>query len=378
MAAHALADPQAIRQAGRELLSLALLDARNHLLQRLARDEYTPALRLALQAGFYQEHWIANHVQRGRGVACDPEGLRLAGLEPALAEWLAPDGTPPSPGAVRAYLAQTLEVTLELLAGSAEDDAALHFYRQSLLHEDRLCEALDVRLRAGAPPARAARDALWLPAQRWTLGSTAAAGLALAHERGRLQASLPEFEIDAQAVNWAQFVEFAEDHGYDRPELWTDAGWAWAQAQQRRAPAHVEQLRGAVLVQRGSAASPVVQRAAPAQPVMHLSRYEAQAWCTWAGRRLPTEPEWELAASTCASRGFVWGEVFEWVAGSARWWPDADAPAPGALDHPPAPGSGVLRGSSFATRARWRHARARRFAAPDSDNMFCGFRSCAL
>ena len=377
-APHALQDATAIRLAGRELLSLALLDARNHLLQRLALDESPPALRLALHTGWYQEHWIACHVQRSRGEACDPAGVRLAGLEPALQGWLSPEATPPSAEAVRDYLARTLEVTLELLAGSAEDDAALHFYRQSLLHEDRLCEALDVRRRAGTPPARAARDALWLPAQRWLLGSAATAGWVPAHERGRLEASLPEFEIDAQAVNWAQFVEFAEDRGYDRPELWTDAGWAWAQAQQRRAPAHVEQLRGAVVVQRGPLAAPVLQRAAAGQPVMHLSRHEAQAWCSWAGRRLPTEAEWELAASTCASRGFVWGDVFEWVAGSARWWPGALAPTPGALDHPPAAGSGVLRGGSFATRARWRHPKARRFAAPDSDNMFCGFRSCAL
>ena len=375
---HALADPLAIRQAGRELLSLALLDARNHLLQRLALDETATALRLALHAGWYQEHWVACHVQRGRGQACDPAGVRLAGLEPAVAGWLARDGSPPSPEAVRAYLAQTLEVTLELLAGSSEDDAALHFYRMSLLHEDRLCEAMDVRLRAGVPGARTVHDALWLPAQRWTLGSVAGPGLAMAHEQGELQASLPEFEIDAQPVNWAQFVEFAEDRGYDRPELWTDAGWAWAQAHGRRAPAHVEQLRGAVIVQRGSATAPVLQRAAPGQPALHISRHEAQAWCTWAGRRLPTEPEWELAASTCASRGFVWGDVFEWVAGSARSWPGAPAAAPGALDHPPAAGSGVLRGGSFATRPRWLHPKARRFAAPDSDNMFCGFRSCVL
>jgi formylglycine-generating enzyme required for sulfatase activity len=377
-AAHALADPQEFRRAGRELLSLALLDARNQLLQRLQSDESTPALRLALHAAWYQEHWIACHVQRGRGPDCDPAGPRMAGLEPAVEDWLAPAGTPPAPEAVRAYLAQTLEVTLELLAGSAEDDAALHFYRLSLLHEDRLCEAMDVRLRAGAPPARARRDALWLPSQRWTLGSAEEPARLMPLEGGRQELNLPEFEIDAQAVSWAQFVEFAEDEGYDRPELWTDAGWAWVQAQQRRAPLHVEQLRGAVIVQRGSTAAPVLQRAAPGQAALHLSRHEAQAWCSWAGRRLPTEPEWELAATTCASRGFVWGDVFEWVAGSARTWPGWADGGPGALDRPPRAGDGVLRGGSFATRARWLHAKARRFAAPERDHLFCGFRSCAL
>jgi formylglycine-generating enzyme required for sulfatase activity len=112
---------------------------------------------------------------------------------------------------------------------------------------------------------------------------------------------------------------------------------------------------------------------------MHLSRHEAEAWCRWAGRRLPTEPEWELAAATGASRGYAWGDVFEWVAGSARAWPGAGPATPGTLDAIPAAGTqGVLRGASFATRLRWRHPKARRFAPPASDSAFCGFRSCAF
>jgi formylglycine-generating enzyme required for sulfatase activity len=111
---------------------------------------------------------------------------------------------------------------------------------------------------------------------------------------------------------------------------------------------------------------------------MHVSRHEAEAWCRWAGRRLPTEPEWELAASQGAGRGFVWGEVWEWVAGSARLWPGAGKPAPGSPDAAPAEGQGVLRGASFVTRGRWHLPKARRFAAVEDDTLFCGFRSCAL
>ena len=377
-------DPQAARQAGRDLLSLLLIDARNHLLHRLALDESLPALRLAARAGHYQERWIACHVQRNRGEGCDATSVRLAGVEPAIDRWLAAQGDRPTPELLRAYLAQTLDITLELLAATPETDDSddtLHFYRQSLLHEDRLCEALDEGLRSGMPPARALRDALWMPAQRWPLGSQRG-GLVPALERWAHEVSTPEFEIDSQPVNWAQFVEFADDGGYDRPELWGKGGWAWVQASGQRAPAHVEQLRGGVLVQRGQGNG--LQRVAPGQPVMHLTRHEAQAWCQWAGRRLPTEPEWEIAASTAASRGFVWGDVFEWVAGSARLWPGAGAAAPGALDalpgddQAPSAAIGVLRGGSFATRARWRHPKARRFARIDSDTPFCGFRSCAF
>jgi len=378
-----LDDPVAMRRAGRELLSLALIDARNHLLGLLAQDESALALQRAAHAGWFQEYWIARHVQRQRGEACDPRATRLAGIEPHADAWARGDETP-APEELRSYLAETLEVTLDLLAGSAEDDAALHYFRLGLLHEDRLCEALAEGLLDGAPAARPVREPIWLPAQRWMLGSTpggeakaasALSGLVPCNERWAHEVAVPESEIDAQPVNWGQFAEFAADGGYERRELWSDAGWAWLQAGGRRAPAHVEQLLGGVLVQRRGG----LQRAPPLQPVAHANRLEAEAWCRWAGRRLPTEPEWELAAHTAASRGFVWGDVFEWVAGSARAWPGAGEASPGSLDAiPPGGPQGVLRGASFVTRARQRHPKARRFAPPQRDKLFCGFRSCAL
>ena len=381
-----LDDPVAMRLAGPDLLSLALMDSRNALLQRLALDESAPALRLAAHAGWHQEYWIARHVQRQRGEACDATAPRLSGTEPRVDRWLlqGDDAAALDAPALRAYLSETLEITLELLAGTAAADAPLHYFRQSLLHEDRLAEALAERLRAGAPPSRGECQPIWLPAQRWPLGTAPGTGGLVPHnERWAHEVAVPEFEIDAQAVNWARFVEFAQDGGYDRFELWTPAGWAWVQAHGRRAPRGVEQMRGAVLVQRGLDSSGGMRRAPAAQPVMHVSRHEAEAWCRWAGRRLPTEPEWELAASQGAGRGFVWGDVFEWVAGSARAWPGAGAPAPGALDAVPAPLApggpwGVLRGASFATRSRWRHPKARRFVPVALDTAFCGFRSCAL
>jgi len=388
----ALDDPHGIRLAGRDLLSLALLDSRNHLLRSLSSWPEPPAqaLRIALDAGRYQESWIARHVQRQRGEACDPDGVRLGGIEPRIALWLSPVGAPPDAQTVRSYLAQTLEITLDLLAGTPDEDPPLHFFRQALLHEDRLVEALAALLQRGAPPARQQRAPLWLPANAWLLGSPRPADGGSAwtpqSERWAHAVAVPEFEIDPQPVNWQQFAEFAADGGYDRSALWSEGGRAWLQAGAatgtRRAPRHVEQLRGGVLVRRGGAG---VLRAAAGQAAMHLTRFEAEAWCCWAGRRLPTEPEWELAASLASSRGFVWGDVFEWVAGSARAWPGAGASAPGCLDLMPAPDTrgtqpphGVLRGASFATLPRRHHAKARRFAVPALDSAFSGFRSCAV
>ncbi len=385
-------DPLAIRHANADLLSLALIDARNHTLRWLAAFEAHGTMTctdggampfwLAGHAGCYQDHWIGRHVQRQRGEACDAHGPRLAPADPAVQAWFDGATDPPGVADLRAYLADTLDTTLDLLATATPDDAGLHFFRQALLHEDRLGEALaeraaELQLPAGepwrAPPARPARDALWMPAARVQLGSPEG-GTVPENERWAHEQAVPEFEIDAQAVSWARYIEFAEDGGYDRREFWSDAGWHWAQAEARRAPRHVEQLRGSVLVQRHGQ----MQRAAAGQAALHVSRFEAEAWCRWAGRRLPTEVEWELAAVAGASRGYVWGDVFEWVAGSARPWPGHRG-GPGSLDAMPLAGTmGVLRGASWMTRGRCRHPKARRFAPPARDTLFCGFRSCAL
>jgi formylglycine-generating enzyme required for sulfatase activity len=132
-------------------------------------------------------------------------------------------------------------------------------------------------------------------------------------------------------------------------------------------------MRQAVLVHRQGQ----LQRVGAAQAAVHVSRHEAEAWCRWAGRRLPTEAEWELAAVQGGSRGFVWGDVFEWVLGSARPYPGGGEVPPGFAAFPEAGRCGVLRGGSWMTRARQRHPRARRFAAPHRDELFAGFRSCA-
>ena len=426
----ALSDAVAMRRAGPDLLSLALLDARTRLWQALApflpdaggapaasgpaaASEAAHAFTLAGRAAWVQERWIARNLHRARGEAADLGGLRLPSIRPEADDWFAPApaaGDPPVPGVrpeppdasiLRDYLGQTLETTLDLLAGTPHDDAALYFYRAALAHEDRLTLALHewaaaVRRplaeggageagRAGPPP-RPARAALHVPAGRWRLGSERG-GWVPENERWAHDVDLPDFEIDAQPVDWQRFLPFAEDGGYQRREFWSEAGWAWleggaeglaaaAGTARRDAPRDVEQMRGAVVAWRGGR----LVRVPLLQPVMHVSRFEAEAWCRWAGRRLPTEPEWERAAATAASRGFVWGELFEWVAGSARAWP-GHAPTPDGLDavaDAVARRHGVLRGAAWCQTPRARHPKARRFIAPGSDAAFAGFRSCAL
>lgn len=412
---HSIDSPD-MRRAGRELLSLALIDARNHTLHLLSLyekalasprlvvpqlDGIEPPLWLAGHVGWFAEWWIARNTQRAFGVECPVRPTRLAAIEPRADEWWNPaQGEPldrwspelPDLAQTKAYLLDTLESTLELLEHAAETDAGLYFYRLALSHEDLrgeqlvvMAQALGLQIGVELAPASVVRPPLLLPATAWQLGLPDV-GFNFAQDQGSERVEVPEFEIDAQPVTWSQYVEFVDDGGYDRPELWHAEGWAWLarQVEGRRGPRYVEQIGAA---RQGTGGS-VLQlqfgrtlRAAGNRSAVHVSWWEADAWARWAGRRLATEVEWEIAATTAARRGFRWADVHEWTAGSLRAW-DGFRPDPWsqgtAFDPVPAFGRGrVLRGASFATRARMRSPRHRGFAMPDSDQGFVGFRTCA-
>lgn len=417
-----------MRGAGRELLSLALMDARNHTLHLFAQYQHAlesggfamaplatvnPPLWELGHVGWFQEWWIARNMQRALGTRCEPAHARLASIEPGADRWWGAQAGPrdarwaldlPDMGHCRAYLLDTLEGTLDLLEKTAPaghgghrgegSDDALYFYRLCLFYEDMRGEALvrnaqtlglalDKGLQAAFTPApMAVRGPLLIPATVWQMGSVAGegAGFAFDNELAQHAVSVPEFEIDAQPVSWAQYVEFVGDGGYDREELWQPDGWHWLQGlaagEGRRGPRYVDQIgiaSGAVIQNRFG----VPHRMQASQPAMHLSWWEADAWCRWAGRRLPAEVEWEVAAHAAARRGFHWGDVWEWVGTSFRPYPGF-APGPWQSYSQPRFGTHkVLRGASFATRARMKNPKHRGFALPERDDVFCGFRSCA-
>jgi ergothioneine biosynthesis protein EgtB len=406
-----------MRQAGRAPLSLALIDARNHTLhlfgqyqRALEADPLAVPLLATLNpplwelghVAWFQERWIGRNLQRARGVHCDPLQARLASIEPNADRWWDSDQVAhdtrwtldlPGVDSCRAYLLDTLESTLELLEKAGDDDDALYFYRLCLFHEDMHAEAfgymaqtlgltLDKPLQAAfTPQPMSLREPLLVPATAWQMGSAGGAGFSFDNERAVHAINVPEFEIDAQPVTWAQYVEFVADGGYDRQELWQPEGWHWLQglaaSEGRRGPRYVEQIgvgSGAVLQTRFGQ----TMRMQGSQPAMHMSWWEADAWCRWAGRRLPAEVEWEVAAHTAARRGFFWGNVWEWMGTTFRPYPGF-VPDPYRTYSEPWFGTHkVLRGASFATRARMKHPKYRNFYLPGRDDVFCGFRSCSL
>ena len=409
-----------MRSGGKELLSLALMDARNHTLHLFAQYQkvlegvnyvvpqfaaVNPPLWELGHIGWFQEWWIGRNMQRALGARCEPTHARLASIEPQADRWW--DSTHvahdtrwsldlPNANNIRAYLLDTLESTLELLEKTDNSDDALYFYRLALFHEDMHAEAfvymaqtLGLKFEAPiqqtfTPAPMNLREPMLIPACNWQLGSSDE-GFSFDNERPRNSVLVPEFEIDAQPVTWSQYVEFVDDDGYDREELWSAEGWQWLQAlsaseghyEGRRAPRYVDQIgvaSGAVMQTRFGTA----RRMLGSQPAMHMTWYEADAWCRWAGRRLPFEVEWEVAAHTAVKRGFLWGNVWEWTGTTFRGF-DGFKPDP-YLDYsqPWFGNHKVLRGASFATRARMKSPKYRNFYLPERDDMFCGFRSCSL
>jgi gamma-glutamyl hercynylcysteine S-oxide synthase len=409
-------DSPLLRYGTADLLSLALMDARNHTLHlmseferlvpdlRFAKDlsvprvgEVLPPLWMLGHVGWFQEYWVSRNMQRHLGMQCPAQPSLLASIDPQADACFDPRQTSraerwtqlyPSLPAIKSYLLETLETTLELLEKAPATDEGLYFFRLALAREDQLSEqfivmaqALGLRLPVPALTAYSSREPIRVSATRWLMGAPDQ-GFAFDNERPAHEVSVPEFEMDAQPVNWAQYVEFVDDGGYDEMAHWSAQGRDWLQdqvagQQGRRGPRYIEQIgvaSGAVMQLRFGQ----LQRAAAQSSAMHLSWHEAQAYCHWAGRRLPTEVEWEIAASTLSGQGFRWGDVWEWTLNTFR-------PYEGFVPSPWKAGSMVhfehcktLRGASWATRLRMKQPTFRGFARPQRDDGFFGFRTCAL
>ena len=395
-----------VRSAGKDLLSLLLMDARNQTLRWIAAFEAEfgselgvprsadaePPLWTLGHIGWFQERWIGRNLQRQRGEQADGAQPTLASIQADADRWYDPALAPPAERwrlaetelpdlqASREVLAATLDTTLDLLDGSDGSDAALYFYRLALFHEDLHSEAFGTlsqtlgfdahllpRIATFAP-----RSPLLFPATRWRLGASGD-GFAFDNQKPAHAIAVPEFEIDAQPVTWAQYGEFVEDGGYDERAHWSAEGWDWLQGENRRTPRHVDQLRHGVLQRRFGQ----IVRVPPTQPAVHVNWFEADAWCRWAARRLPSEVEWEVAAHQGAMRGFVFGDVREWTASTFRPYPGFVAGPDRSLSEPAFGSHKVLRGASFATAKRLRGATLRAFERPHRDAGFFGFRSCS-
>jgi len=217
------------------------------------------------------------------------------------------------------------------------------------------------------------------------------AGFAFDNERPRHRCFVEDYEIASRPVTNGEYLEFMADDGYRRPELWLSDGWSAVRKRGWEAPLYWRPSDAGwqALTLAG------VREVRPEEPVCHVSQWEADAYATWAGARLPTEAEWECAADAPIEGNFVeeghlhpgptpdapgpqalFGDVWEWTASPYVSYPGFQ-PLPGTL----AEYNGkfmssqmVLRGGSCATPRSHVRRSYRNFFYPDSRWQFSGIR----
>jgi iron(II)-dependent oxidoreductase len=315
-----------------------------------------------------------------------------------------------------AYMERVLEAILERLDTLELSAAERDLHLLVLHHEDMHVEAFAYMRQTAAYPApslcgKEPAPAVGHPGDvefeggSFLLGAPADGSYTFDNERNAHRVHLQPFALARGLVTEAQYAEFLEDDGYGRGELWSAAGLRWCRATAARAPRTWRREGGAWLRQAWDTWLPLEEH----RPVSHVNAYEAEAWCRWAGRRLPTEAEWEFAArrsphpwgdGPCtperANLDFTYGDVvpvgacaegdspdglrqlignlWEWTSTEFGPYPGFRAGTYREYSEPAFTGHRVLRGGCWATAGRLIRTTWRNFYAPERGDVWCGFR----
>ncbi len=260
-----------------------------------------------------------------------------------------------------------------------------------------------------------------IPGGKFTLGCNSQPGFIFDNEQLAPEVKIAPFAISKTAITNGEFMHFVEDAGYSRSELWTAAGWQWRTNVSAELPVYWRREGNRCWLRRNFDEWTALDQRLP---VIHVNWYEADAYCRWAGRRLPTEAEWEVAASsepTAGGRGitmdkrtFPWGNdvptperanldwramgcipvdalpggdsafgcrqmignVWEWTASDFQPYPGFVAGPYKEYSTPWFGNHKVLRGGCWVTRSRLIHNTYRNFYTPDRRDVWAGFRTC--
>lgn len=345
----------------------------------------------------------------------------------------------PSREETLAYMRRVLERVAQRLESRDPDGTESYLHRLSILHEDMHGEAFTYMrqtLEYPQPQLAIARDRSGLqhigggplagdvaiPGGTFELGAVRDAPFVFDNEKWGHPVEVHPFKMARAPVTNAEFAQFVEDRGYLRRELWSHQGWVWRGKAGAQHPSCWVRTGTGWMRRHFDRLVP----AEPHAPVIHVNWYEAEAYCNWAGRRLPTEAEWELAASaepapdgrgiTARKRRYPWGDeppsperanldsrflgcvdVGAFASGDSafgcrqmlgnawEWTASAFYPFPGYVVDTPyreysAPWFGyrkVLKGGAWATRSRLANNTYRNFFQPYRHDLFAGFRTCA-
>lgn len=321
-------------------------------------DIVNPPLWEIGHVAWFQERWC---LRTARGGA--PVDSILAGADALYDSSAVAHDTRwhlPLPGleSTRAYLAAVLEQVRARLACEPENAALAYYAQLCVYHEDMHAEAFHyTRQTLGDPdptgegPAPVAPDGdLEIAGGRFERGARLGTSFTFDNEKWAHEVEVAPFRIARAAVSNAEYLAYVEDGG-QAPRYWKKLDGAWL----RRSFGRWLPL-------------------APREPVLHVSALEAEAYCRWAKRRLPSEAEWEFAAARLPQ---MLGNVWEWTASAFLPYPGF---SPDPYEDYSRPWFGthrVLRGGSFSTPDRLRRPGFRNFYTPERADVFCGFRTCA-
>lgn len=345
----------------------------------------------------------------------------------------------PSRQETLAYKQRVLDRVLDRLDSRPLDGEETYLYLLSVLHEDMHGEAFTYMRQTveyprpqvdhgsgdgveDAPGGGPLPGDVEIPGGMFKLGAAPDAPFAFDNEKWAHPVVVPAFKMARAPVTNAEFAEFVADRGYLRRELWSHQGWVWRVKAGVTHPVYWQRGTDGWLRRHFDELMPME----PHAPVVHVNWFEAEAYCHWAGRRLPTEAEWEMAASaeptadgksiTGRKRRYPWGdeaptaahanldsryagciEVSALAAGDSafgcrqmlgnvwEWTASPFYPFPGYVVDAPyreysAPWFGyrkVLKGGAWATRSRLINNTYRNFFQPYRRDIFAGFRTCA-
>jgi len=349
---------------------------------------------------WFQERWCLRYradETLGDSVLADADALYDSSAVAHDIRW---DLPLPTLRATLDYQDRVLDRVLERLERERDDEWLSYLAHLALFHEDMHAEAFHYtrqtlgyeapELEASAPSdgAKAPGGDVEMPGGTLMLGAPRDSGYVFDNEKWAHPVEVAPFAIARHPVTNAQFLEFVRT-GAKAPRYWSERDGVWGERRfDRWTPLD------------------------PDLPVVHVDWLEAQAYCSWAGRRLPTEAEWELAAGGPEKRRYPWGDevpspgranfhggeragVGAFASGDTpegcrqmlgnvwEWTASTFAPYPGFVHDPyrdySVPWFGthkVLRGGSFASPARLLRNTWRNFYTPDRYDVFAGFRTC--
>jgi iron(II)-dependent oxidoreductase len=383
-------------------------------------------------AAYFYEYWVLRrHLGEAAGRP-DVDGLYDSITIAHDDRWNLPL---PSVQDTLAYMRQVQQRVAAHLASGPPDARRDYLAQYAVFHEDMHTEAFTYTRQTLAYPRPAigtAADPGWqagglagdalIPGGELLLGAQPDDGFCFDNEKWAHPLAVRPFRIARAAVSNAEYAAFVDDGGYRRREIWDDAGWAWRAARGLDHPVYWRQGGDGWELRRFDRWVALPPHAA----VIHVSWHEAQAYCRWAGRRLPTELEWEVAAAgeptadgnalAPRKRRFPWGDapptpalanldggalgtidVGALPAGDSafgcrqmignvwEWTDTVFGPYPGFTpdmyqdySQPLFGTTRVLRGGCWATRSRLIRNTWRNYYGPDRNDVFAGFRTCAL